>query len=356
MIAAFGTTWEAASSTAQSYLKQLVLAGSAPLFEVAKQNLKAMNDALEPMMPRLERGMRMGGAGLVALGRGALGLAGPVLDSLSPGRGMLDTTAAALLPVFDSLASAGARVYDVLLPVGEALSAVGTALWDGLMAVLPTLAETFDTAVAVGAVFVDWLAEGARLAAEAVGPALIALGGAVGWVAGVLTDTFLVAIVTIKPAFSMLGEAASELYEMFREVWSRMQSFFGGDVDEAEDVVGSFADKLAEAADEARRSLGIGSGGSASGGIQAWMARFAEEQKRAEEKRTADSARANRDAAKLKRPTVHQDFRGSRFNIEQKFAPGFDPGRVLTAVRVDAARLERLRLNAGAVTPLFGGG
>lgn len=356
VISAFGTTWEAASSTGQSYLKQLVLAGSSPLFEVAKQNMKALNDYVEPLMPMLERSMRMGGSGLVALGRGALGLAGPLLDSLSPGRGMLDTTVAALLPVFDSLASAGARVYDVLLPVGEALSAVGTALWDGLMSVLPALAETFDTAVAVGAVFVDWLAEGARLAAEAVGPALVALGGGLSWVAGVLTDTFLVAIVTIKPAFSMLGEAASELYEMFREVWSRMQSFFGGDVDEAEDAVSSFADKLAEAADEARRSLGIGSGGSASGGIQAWMARFAEEQKKAEEKRTADSARANRDAAKLKRPTVHQDFRGSRFNIEQKFAPGFDPGRVLTAVRVDAARLEKLRLNAGAVTPLFGGG
>lgn len=49
---------------------------------------------------------------------------------------------------------------------------------------------------------------------------------------------------------------------------------------------------------------------------------------------------------------VYQDFRGSRFEIEQKFAEGFDPDRVAIAFSNDLASQGEKRLVSG-LTPLF---
>lgn len=49
---------------------------------------------------------------------------------------------------------------------------------------------------------------------------------------------------------------------------------------------------------------------------------------------------------------VYQDFRGSKFEIEQKFAEGYDPGRVAVAFANDIASMGEQRLIA-STTPLF---
>jgi hypothetical protein len=49
---------------------------------------------------------------------------------------------------------------------------------------------------------------------------------------------------------------------------------------------------------------------------------------------------------------VYQDFRGSRFEIEQKFAEGFDPDRVAVAFANDLASMGEKRLTSG-LTPAF---
>jgi hypothetical protein len=44
---------------------------------------------------------------------------------------------------------------------------------------------------------------------------------------------------------------------------------------------------------------------------------------------------------------IYQDFRGSKFDITQKFAEGFDPGRVSVAFTEDIARVGEKRLQSG---------
>lgn len=50
---------------------------------------------------------------------------------------------------------------------------------------------------------------------------------------------------------------------------------------------------------------------------------------------------------------VHQDFRGSRFDISQRFAEGFDPDRVATALVSDIETAATHRLQSG-LEPIFG--
>jgi hypothetical protein len=47
------------------------------------------------------------------------------------------------------------------------------------------------------------------------------------------------------------------------------------------------------------------------------------------------------------RPTVYQDFRGSRFDITQAFAEGFDPDRIAVAFANDLSSLGERRLQSG---------
>ena len=55
---------------------------------------------------------------------------------------------------------------------------------------------------------------------------------------------------------------------------------------------------------------------------------------------------------KDKPPPTNMDFRGSRFDIEQRFAEGFDPDRIATAFSNDLALLGERRLQSG-FAPLF---
>jgi hypothetical protein len=52
---------------------------------------------------------------------------------------------------------------------------------------------------------------------------------------------------------------------------------------------------------------------------------------------------------------VYQDFRGSKFTIDQKFEEGFDPDRVAVAFAEDLRKIGEYRLQSG-FEPLFGGG
>jgi hypothetical protein len=50
--------------------------------------------------------------------------------------------------------------------------------------------------------------------------------------------------------------------------------------------------------------------------------------------------------------TVNQDFRYSRFTIDQRFAEGWDPDRVAVLFARDVARQSTQKLNSG-FEPLF---
>lgn len=87
---------------------------------------------------------------------------------------------------------------------------------------------------------------------------------------------------------------------------------------------------------------------------------YTEAQKQHEEDRISDEIRRARQAAKQPTPSdrggsiINQDFRGSKFEIKQQFAEGFDPGRVSVTVGNDLAELGE-RSTMSNLSPLFAG-
>jgi hypothetical protein len=64
-----------------------------------------------------------------------------------------------------------------------------------------------------------------------------------------------------------------------------------------------------------------------------------------------EKLRVQREAISERPPPPVNDFRGSRFQIEQKFAEGFDPDRIAAAFSSDLATLGERRLQSG-FTPI----
>jgi hypothetical protein len=355
-IDAFGNTWEAVSSSSESYLKNMVLAGSSPLFEVAKKNLKAMNDYLEPLMPRIEQALRIAGGAVVAGGGFLASRVGSALSGAAPEGYALSSMGAAAPTVLDHLATAGMVVLNFLNPLGEAFSATTSAVMGVVGGLLPGLATLVDVIVGVTGFVGSAVLRAITILADTLGPALTT--AAQVWSKAVTTaaDVYIIAYSRVKPVVDGAVDAVSRFAHKMNEAFSWLASklHLGSGAAYGPEEVGGFIDDIARAAAEARQKLGFGSV-NASGGLTNYIAEQYEEEKRAEIQRVKDVMRIAAQGAKNKRPILNQDFRGSKFSIEQKFAQGFDPGRVLTAVREDSAKLAQRRLSAGN-TPLFGGG
>jgi len=354
-IDAFGSTWEAVSSSSESYLKNMVLAGSAPLFEVAKNNLKAMNDYLEPLMPRIEAALSLAGQATVDSGRYLGGKIGGALAGAGPQGYALSAAGAAAPSVLDHLATAGLVVLNFLQPLGEAFSSLSSAVMGVIGGALPGLSAVLDVVVGVTGFVLSATARAVTVLSDVIGPALTTAVQAWSRAIAVAADVYVIAYSKVKPVVDAASEAVTRFAHKLNEAfeWIAAKLHLGSGASFGPEQPG-LIDRLAEQAQEARRQLGFGSV-NASGGIGDYIRKREEAQAAAAAKNAADLARIAKEASKNKRPLLNQDFRGSKFSIEQKFAQGFDPGRVLTAVREDSAKLAQRRLSAGN-TPLFGGG
>lgn len=93
----------------------------------------------------------------------------------------------------------------------------------------------------------------------------------------------------------------------------------------------AYADKMSKAHEFAQRYIKTGS----------WVAQTVQM------KATAKAA-----GAKPPEAQVYQDFRGSRFDIKQEFAEGFDPDRIAVAFANDVASIGERKLQSG-FSPLF---
>lgn len=87
-----------------------------------------------------------------------------------------------------------------------------------------------------------------------------------------------------------------------------------------------------------------------------WLKTQADTDKRAARirlDRELKEANLRREAPDKKPPQPYYDFRGSRFDITQQFAEGFDPDRIAVAFASDLASLGELRAQSG-FAPIFG--
>lgn len=348
-IDAFANTWEAVSSTSESYMKSLVIAGSKPLFEEAKKNLKAMNDYLGKSMERVSDMAELFGAMTVssvkALG-GVLGSTGSALLSRSAAGGTLQSAGG----VLNTLANFASTVISLLSPLGEVISAISNAAFGLLVPLVGGVASVIDAWASIaGLVFKNALGLLASVV-DVITPGLAFFGNAVQGLYTAMSDIIILLAAKVKPYADKIVEWMWKFVDVLVKAatWISNKTGQSGVIGEIQ----SQFKELHSKADSAREYLGV-SKVDAVGGISGYIKKFYEERAQAEKDRNEELAKAEKNAAKLKRPTINQDFRGSKFSIEQKFASGFDPGRVLTAVREDAAALAQRRLTAGT-TPLFG--
>ena len=348
-IDAFANTWEAVSSTSESYMKSLVIAGSKPLFEEAKKNLKAMNDYLGKSMERVSEMAELFGAMTVssvkALG-GVLGGTGAALLSRSAAGGTLQSAGG----VLNTLANFASTIISLLAPLGEVISAISNAALGLLVPLVGGVASVIDAWASIaGLVFKNALGLLASVV-DVIAPGLAFFGSAVQGLYTAMSDIIILLAAKAKPYADKIVEWMWKLVDALVKAANWIATKTG-----QSSVIGEIQAQFKELhskADNAREYLGV-SKVDAVGGISGYIKKFYEEREQAEKDRKEELAKAEKNAAKLKRPSITQDFRGSKFSIEQNFATGFDPGRVLTAVREDAAALAQRRLTAGN-TPLFG--
>lgn len=360
-IDAFANTWEAVSSTSESYMKSLVIAGSKPLFEEAKKNLKAMNDYLGKSMERVSEMAELFGAMTVssvkALG-GVLGNTGSALLSRSAAGGTLQSAGG----VLNTLANFASTVISLLSPLGEVISAISNAALGLLVPLVGGVASVIDAWASIaGLVFKNALGLLASVV-DVIAPGLAFFGSAVQGLYTAISDIIILLAAKAKPYADKIVEWMRKLGDALVKAVNRIATktlvkaanWIATKTGQSS-VIGGIQARFKELhskADNAREYLGV-SKVDAVGGISGYIKKFYEEREQAEKDRKEELAKAEKNAAKLKRPSITQDFRGSKFSIEQNFATGFDPGRVLTAVREDAAALAQRRLTAGT-TPLFG--
>lgn len=348
-IDAFANTWEAVSSTSESYMKSLVIAGSKPLFEEAKKNLKAMNDYLGKSMERVSEMAELFGAMTVssvkALGS-VLGGTGSALLSRSAAGGTLQSAGG----VLNTLANFASTIISLLAPLGEVISAISNAALGLLVPLVGGVASVIDAWASIaGLVFKNALGLLASVV-DVIAPGLAFFGSAVQGLYTAMSDIIILLAAKAKPYADKIVEWMWKLVDALVKAANWIATKTG-----QSSMIGEIQAQFKELhskADNAREYLGV-SKVDAVGGISGYIKKFYEEREQAEKDRKEELAKAEKNAAKLKRPSITQDFRGSKFSIEQKFATGFDPGRVLTAVREDAAALAQRRLTAGT-TPLFG--
>lgn len=350
-IKAFESTWDAVTSTGASYLKNLATEGSKPLFELAKGNIKAINDYIGSIQPKLLDTASLLGTMAADAARFAGRTVAQVGNALMPSRDAMSQTGAAAVSVLNSLATAGSHVLSVLTPVGAALSAAVSAVVSALAPVAAGALQLGEVFYVAGKLFLDASSGILSVLADALGPGLLSVGKLFGGAFSLLADLFIIFVAQLKPYL----DATVTVFQWFAQTIGKIVTWIGNKIPGgAGDLVTKGVASFHQVAEDSRAALGVGRV-DAAGFLQKYTANFYAEREKAEKARQEALLRIAKDGAKNKWPTINQDFRGSKFDIEQKFAQGFDPGRVLTAVREDAAKVAQRRLQAG-ITPLFGAG
>lgn len=266
------------------------------------------------------------------------------LPSLGAG---LDVLVAAVVPLGQALL----QLHHVVQPLSDAVLGIVLAAMPPLMSGLAGFAETLTT-------FIPWFSQMLGNALGWIVPPLIAVGGAIG--------RLVAAIVHFAgPILGILVGGVLKIVEYVSPVvgflLDRLAAFGNG-----------LAEILQYLGDKLREYLGIDLGGpkrsGASKGIAEGakgLAEFLDSFKTGTAwAQVALAGSAPLDATKKKGPKVqtpaarggtkvHQDFRNSRFTIDQKFEEGFDPDRVGVAFTQAVRKVGENKLQSG-FEPLFG--
>jgi len=387
MLQAAGHSWEAQLGTIQSIGKNLLRQSSQPIYEGIVTSLEQVNTFLDANTGKI---VALG----QAIGRYVVGgfqQAGAMIAEMGK---YLDYAVALFNQsgIMESLSGAGRNIMGAVgnLAQQAAGEAQGGALdpykWmNVLMETAAPLAQTFENFTAiiepVGSALIGLYATFSEIQANLLPPLanaimlitepMFAFWGSLAGIVGTLINN-------VRPTFVMLSSKigglvtsiASFLHPAMRLIgaaftWiaDKLGRFLAPVIQVAGDVIGGMIDAISRfiswlgsiLSTAANRILGPAAGRTAPSGSAPNAQTQALD---AAAQAQAEAAAAQEQAA---RPTpggrggggTHQDFRGSRFEITQKYAEGYDPDRVAVAFASDLARIGEYRLQSG-LAPLYG--
>ena len=377
----FGDTWEALSSTAESYAKNFIVAATGPGFAAMKQGLKKIEDLYGQYQDKILLVAEYAGTRLVEITTtmGAKLAAGLGMKNVRGGNGELfnPSFVGPLPPTAQELAYGEASGGMIFGPASYAAPSFAPTndtmtMLAGTMAVLNAI---FEDAVPYVNATKEAIYSFGSLVMGFINPIIPPLTLALGGVVRIFEELWSGAMAIVRvlseslgPVFRMLGDVlgtafrlvASGLYGLamiFREAGaqiSRLLHLNNGSDSTLEASANALHEILGRL--DARVDAGAQAWGDNTGGLP-WNA-MVEENKRQynfdmmkRAKEDADKARAEELAKDVKKskPQVKVD---NHFNIQQKFADGFDPDRVYAAFRQDAQQMASRKLDSGLV-PLY---
>lgn len=318
-------------------------------------------------------GMGYGGsASKTSVGAGAAmgGLAGAALTHMLPGGALIG----ALIGPFMTTAGAavGSQFGGVLeqAGIGHILDEVGGwfgRLKDPLMGVADGLASFLDNTLGrlidqfssdEVSTWFSALGDSIKNVLTALGPFADAAGALLGDLMPIVGGALKVAALALLGVIQGTADALGALTVVFRDAHKALGGDFSGTVKGQRGMDGD-PNARAEyrAADESmgKATAALAAAGTSistaesqrTGTFSKWLASFFD--------KTSDHAAAGGRAAQKKHAVGNtvQDFRGSRFTIQQDFDKKFDPDRVAVAFAKDVERIGTKRLQS-AFEPLFG--
>lgn len=303
-------------------------------------------------------GMIAGGAVLAGLAEAGVAVFGPlgiVVLAVAAGFGSFLTHTQEVAASLAALTSIFGMLSSIIQPVMHLFAAVGDVVGGLLAGILPGLLEGIQMLVAPLVEFTNAFLAVTSLLFEHIRPTLqqfgVALGAVLHGVGAVLAPIIRLVGGILIALYSALESYLMPVVNTLIEAFGFLIGGIGHFLSWLGSVINDGVTALLPAtvggheAPEAAHFRAMLNG--LADGMAGTTAAVA-----AVEERATQQTRRNTPAGRGGGNTV-QDFRGSRFNIQQKFEEGFDPDRIATAFAADLQRVGRRALQSG-FEPAFG--
>lgn len=367
MIAAAGNTWDSISGAALSTLKTIARLSSASMFDGVKNAVSTITLAFQDSDGNLTHMAKT----VIELGNLIGGWVGTGLEKLGGAVAWVGERALAVVqsldtnPFFlaiDRLYSGAADIFSnaetVVGPIVSVFSSVMEVLGYFARDIMPPLIDLFLAVVEPIWRFVQAVISVTSELFEKLKPALSTISSAIGTVIGKLVDFFAPVISFVGDVFITLYELTADLLVPAFEALADVVRWIADNFDPAEFLAamspGNDAELIRKGWEMVRGSVSEETQQSAERmreGLADFLARITATSETRDLSSSSTTTRTPPGARGGGR-TV-QDFRYSRFEIQQKFEEGFDPDRIAVAFASDVGRLGEQRLQSG-FEPLFG--
>lgn len=285
------------------------------------------------------------GAGGVAAGA-ALG--GPVMGLLVAGFASFMQHTEAVGAVMRSLVGVGDGLMMILYQITGIFGDLGAGLGNGLAIVLPMVAQAFSQIVQGLGVFFGYMSTLVSMVQDDLGPSFTMLAGG-------LRDLFAGIANFVGPAFRFFGMALLDAWRQVREYVMPAFRWLASGITHVMEAIGALLTRMGRGltAVNNRNAAFDDAGNDANDPVARALARLAHIGEAAPAANAAAAARANPRAPGARGGNhTHNDFRGSNFDITQKFAEGFDPDRIAAGFVSDLESAATNRIQGG-FEPLF---